>query len=124
MINLVKKTALSIGFLNQSLDHNLIPTFVKIKGLFNSPKDKHQAERKIIKRHLAIHHICLKSLRIKHEELISYLLQILGKSILRILLRNIAKSLRMNNLRQLKTTNKEIYHLKPKNRRVTIKYQS
>ena len=92
-----------------------------MKGLFNSPKDKHQAKRKIIKRHLAIHHSNLKSLRIKHEELISYLLQILGKIILRILFRNRAKSLYMNNLRQLKTKNKKIYHLKPKNRRVTIK---
>ena len=95
-----------------------------MKGLFNSPKDKHQAERKIIKRHLAIHQSNLKSLRIKHEELISSLLRILGKSILRILLSNIAKSLCMNNLRQLKTKNKKIYHLKLKNRHVTVKYQS
>ena len=119
----VKKAASSIGFLNQSLYHNFIPTFAKMKGLFNSPKDKHQAERKIIKRHLAIHHSNLKPLRIKHEKLISYLLQILGKSIVRIVFCNIAKSLCMNNLRQLKSKNKiyKIYHLKPKNCRVTIK---
>ena len=70
----IQKTASSIGFLNQSLYHNVIPIFAKIKGLFNSAKDKHQAERKIIKRHLKNHHSNLKSIRIKHEELISYLL--------------------------------------------------
>ena len=109
----IQKAASSIEFLNQSLYHNFIPTFAKIKGLFNSTNDKHQAERKIIKRHLTNHHSNLKSLRIKHEELISYLLQILGKIILRIMLRNITKLLRMNNLKQLKTKNKKIYHLKP-----------
>ena len=91
-----------------------MPTFAKIKGLFNSTKDKHQAERKIIKGHLTNHHSNLKSLRIKHKEFVSYLLQILGNIILRILFRNIAESLRMNNLRQLKTNNKKIYHVKPK----------
>ena len=52
----IEKTAWSIGFLNQSLYHNFIPTFAEIKGLFNSTKDKHQAEPKIIKRHIANHH--------------------------------------------------------------------
>ena len=94
----IQKKASSVGFLNQSLYHNFILTFAKIKGLFNSAKNKHHAERKMIKRHLANHHGNFKSLRNKHEELISYLLQILGKSIFRILLHNIAKSLRMNNL--------------------------
>ena len=94
----IQKKASSIGFLNQSLYPNFILTFAKIKGLFNSAKNKHHAVHKIIKRHLANHHSNFKSLRNKHEELISYLLQILGKSIFRILLHNIAKSLRMNNL--------------------------
>ena len=91
----MQKAATSVRFLNQSLYHNFIPTFAKMKGLFNSTKDKHQTERKIIKRHLTNHHSNSKSLRIKHEELKSYLLQILGKIVLRILLRNIVKSLRM-----------------------------
>ena len=45
----IQKTASSIGFLNQSLYHDFIPTFAKIKDLFNSIKDKHQGERKIIR---------------------------------------------------------------------------
>ena len=69
----IQKTASSIGFLNKS-QYNFIRTFAKIKSLFNSTKDKHQAECKIIKRHLTNHHSNLKSLRIKPEELISYLL--------------------------------------------------
>ena len=106
----IQKTASNIGFLNQSLNTNICEN-----KRFISTKDKHQAEGKIIKRHLTNHHSNIKSPNIKHEELISYLLQILGKIIFRIMLCNIAKSLRMNNLRQLKTKNKKIYHLKPKN---------
>ena len=59
---MIQEKRLSIAFLNQSLYHNFLPTFAKIKGLFNSTKDKHQAERKIIKRHIANHHSNLKSL--------------------------------------------------------------
>ena len=92
----IQKKASNIGFLNQSLNTNICEN-----KRFISTKDKHQAEGKIIKRHLTNHHSNIKSPNIKHEELISYLLQILGKIILRIMLCNIAKSLRMNNLRQL-----------------------
>ena len=70
----------------------------------------------------------LKSLRNKYEELISYLLQILGKITLRIFLRNIADPLCMNNLCQLKSRNGKIYHLEPEkpqfNYQVAIKNRS
>ena len=84
-----------------------------MKGLFDSTKDKHQAGRKFIKRLLTSHGSNLKSLNIKHEQLISYVFQVLGRIILRILLLHIGKSLHMKNLR-LKTKNKKIYHLKLK----------
>ena len=106
----IQKTASNIGFLNQSLNTNICEN-----KRFISTKDKHQAERRIIKRHLKNHHSNIKSPKINHEELISYLLQILGKIILRNYVMYIAKSLHMNNLRQLKTKSKKIYHLKPKN---------
>ena len=82
-------------------------------AVFYATKDKYQAGQKIIKRHLTNNYSNLQSLRIKHEELKSYLLQIPGKIILRILLHNIAISLRINNSK-LKVKNKKIYHLKPK----------
>ena len=52
-----------------------------MKGLFNSTKDKHQAERKVIKRHLTSYYSNLQPFRVKHDELKSYLLQVLGKII-------------------------------------------
>ena len=50
----------------------------------------------------------------KHLELSDNLLQLVSNFIFRVLLRNVSNSLRMSNIKQLKTKNKKIYKLKLK----------
>ena len=72
----------------------------------------------MIKRQLSDHHHNLKCLRIKHLKLSSNLLQLVSKVIFRILLRNNSNSLRVSNITQLKTNNKKINKLKPKEQHI------
>ena len=44
----IQRTSSSIGFLNQALFDQITPTFAKVKGHFDSLKDKYNAEKSIL----------------------------------------------------------------------------
>ena len=102
----MQKAASSIGFLEQALYYQFIPTFAKLKGNFISSIDKKQAEKKVFKKNLFKHSNNLK--------IINELLKLLGKVMLRISLVDLCNSLRKSNILQLKTKNNKICNGRPK----------
>ena len=53
---------MSIGFIYKAIFHEVIPTFVKIKGQFFNMKDNYKAEKSILQPHLTTHRHNLKDL--------------------------------------------------------------
>ena len=55
----IQRTASSIGFSNQCVYYNGMPTFAKVRGSFSTIRDKQHVKKKIIKKQLSDHHINL-----------------------------------------------------------------
>lgn len=70
-----------------------MPTFAKVRGSSTTIREKQQVEKKTIKTELTDYYNSIQSLRIKHNELSSNLLQLVSKFISRALLGNINNSL-------------------------------
>ena len=51
----LQRTASSIGFIEQSLFHRVIPTFAKVKGQFLNERDKWKSSEIILKSQLHKH---------------------------------------------------------------------
>ena len=51
----IQQTAGSIGFIQKSLRHKIVPTFAKTKGHFGNRNEKLRAEKTILKSHLEEH---------------------------------------------------------------------
>ena len=97
---------------------DMIPENTLTEEAKNERLETNNMLKKIIKKQLSDHHNNLQCLRIKHLELSNNLLQLVPKVVFRILLRNISNSLRMSNIQQLKTKNKKIHKLKPKEQHI------
>lgn len=82
-----------IGFSNQCRYFYVMPTFAKVRGSSTTIREKQQVEKKTIKTELTDYYNSIQSLRIKHNELSSNLLQLVSKFISRALLGNINNSL-------------------------------
>ena len=51
----IQRTTGSIGFVQKSLHHKVVPTFARLKGQFVNRNEKLRAEQAILKSHLMEH---------------------------------------------------------------------
>ena len=65
----IQQTAGSIGFVQKSLHHKVVPTFARLKGQFINRNDKLRAEQAILKSHLLDDKKYLQTLRVGHDEI-------------------------------------------------------
>ena len=63
----IQRTAGSIGFVQKSLHHKVVPTFAKLKGQFINRNKKLRAEQAILKSHLVELKKHLRSLCLGHD---------------------------------------------------------
>ena len=107
----LQRTASSIAFIEQSLFHGVIPTFVKVKGQFLNERDRWKSSE-----------IILKSQLRKDKNLLSRLIkehgnyrQITNSVLLYKLLNNfVLTTFRKENTFQLSTKNRKLRNLRPK----------
>ena len=62
----IQRTSSSIGFIYKAINHEIIPTFTKVKGHFVNMKDKYKAEKSIPQSNLTAYKHNLKDLCIKY----------------------------------------------------------
>ena len=107
----IQKAASSIGFIQHALFHEVTPTFVKVRGQFINHKDRYNSVKSILNSHLLEHRKNLKKLSYSHLHIRTTLRNKIGFLIYRCIIERLLKSLRKNNILQLKCKNNKLHRV-------------
>ena len=114
MTSKTQRTAGSIGFVQKSLHHKVVPTFARLKGQFINRNDKLRAEQAILKSHLLEHKKHLRTLCLGHDEISNKMKSNYGRTFHKLCIVNIISALRKENKSQLLCKNSKLFRLIPR----------
>ena len=104
----VQRKAADIGFVMKALRREVTPTFAKVRGNFNTNKDKWKAERMILESNLRQHHKDMKRLIKKMSDEEKVIQETHTPRFCRFVENRINKALRNERLNSFKTKNKKL----------------
>ena len=110
----LQKTGSSIGFIENTLYHQITPKFANVKGQFLHTADKWKAEKSILLSHLKTHKKSVKNLSICYDELLEKLKSKIGELLSNFIVVHLNNVLRYINTQQLSIKNEKLFHLKKK----------
>ena len=106
-------TTASIGFVQKSLHHKVVPTLAKVQGHFINRNDKLLAEQAILKSHLVEHKKHWHTLYLGHNEMSNIIQSNYGPTFHKLCIINIISALHKENILQLRCKNLKLFRLIP-----------
>ena len=115
----IKRTTMSIAFIEKALYYEVTPTFAKVKGQFINLKDQRSTEKKVLLSHLKDQRFRLRRLLEEHLASTEALRNILNSRFLEIICFKVLAALRQEKTKQVICENKRLFSLKIKFNKLT-----
>ena len=112
MTRKTQRTAGSIGFVQKSLRHKVVPRFARLKGQLINKNDKLRAEQAILKSHLLEHKKHLRTLCLGHDEISNKIKSNCDRTFHKFCIINIISALHKKNKLQLRCKNSKLFPVK------------
>ena len=114
----LQRTASSIGFINKALSNNVTPTFAKVTGNMSSEHARKKDEKVNMRIQQNEHHRTIRETIIQQQTIQEKIRAHYGYKMFKLINHLVTSSLRSENIKQLQTKNKKLFHLTKKHNNV------